>query len=253
MKKIIIYARLSQKHHNQKDLSLKNQIALCKRAVRNEIPSCRLEEQILILEDAGFSGQNFHRPGFEKMMDLVRQGEVEWILVKDLSRLGRNYEKVGYYMEKIFPRYQVRFTAIGDGYDSREREGKTSVYPLRNLLYEWYAKDIGKKVKQVKMHQREKGMYLGAVPPYGYQIENRILRRDSSYVVVFAMVVLHYNQKSSGEIGKWLEQNKISNPTAYNRTKQLYGTGQEIIWNSGTIRRILKREISHSRGDHYTA
>lgn len=114
--------------------------------------------------DDGYSGTNFDRPAFTEMMELVEQRRVRTIIVKDLSRLGRNYLEVGRYTEVIFPENKVRFIAITDGVDSAA--GDNEFAPFKNIINEWYAKDISRKVKSAFKAKALRGEYTGAYPPY---------------------------------------------------------------------------------------
>ena len=116
--------------------------------------------------DDGYSGTNFDRPAFTEMMELVEQRRVRTIIVKDLSRLGRNYLEVGRYTEVIFPENKVRFIAITDGVDSAA--GDNEFAPFKNIINEWYAKDISRKVKSAFKAKALRGEYTGAYPPYVY-------------------------------------------------------------------------------------
>lgn len=122
-----------------------------------------------IYSDNGESGTDFERPGFERMMDSVRNREVDCIVVKDLSRFGRNYVETGYYLEKIFPYLGVRFVAVNDHYDTENaKDGNELVLSLKNLVNDLYAKDISQKIHSSLITKRKNGEFLGSFPPYGY-------------------------------------------------------------------------------------
>ena len=117
--------------------------------------------------DDGFSGTNFNRPDFQRMISLVEQGKIGTVIVKDLSRLGRNYLMTGNYTEVIFPEYKVRFIAINDGVDSAC--GDNEFAPFKNIINEWYAKDCSRKVKSAFKAKALNGEYTGGYPAYGYR------------------------------------------------------------------------------------
>ena len=120
--------------------------------------------------DDGISGTTFDRPGFQKMEEMIENGEIGTVIVKDLSRFGRNYLEAGEYLEKIFPFMGVRFISITDGYDSllsSDAEGALMI-PLKNMMNDVYAKDISRKIITSFRARQEKGEYLPAFPPYGY-------------------------------------------------------------------------------------
>ena len=163
-----IYVRLSIENSGKDDDgdSIENQTSICKEYVE-EHPDLKLYD---IYEDNGKKGTNFDRPEFKRLMDDIRAGKVKCVLVKDLSRFGRDYIEAGEYLEKIFPFLGVRFISITDGYDSLtagDAEGALMI-PLKNMINDVYAKDISRKIITSFRARQEKGEYLPAFPPYGY-------------------------------------------------------------------------------------
>ena len=160
----ILYGRLSQEDERQGESnSIHNQkLFLEKYAADNGF------ENTLFLSDDGYSGTNFDRPAWKKIVEMIERGEVETLIVKDLSRLGREYLQVGQLMEFYFPEKGIRFIAVNDGVDSLV-ESSNDFNPIRNWANELHAKDTSKKVRDVKKVQAENGERLGAKPPYGYK------------------------------------------------------------------------------------
>ena len=163
-----IYVRLSIENSGKDDDgdSIANQISFCK-AYLTEHADLKLYG---IYEDNGEKGTNFDRPEFKRMMDDIRSGKVKCVLVKDLSRFGRDYIEAGEYLEKIFPFMGIRFISITDGYDSLtcdDAEG-TLMIPLKNMINDVYAKDISRKIITSFRARQEKGEFLPAFAPYGY-------------------------------------------------------------------------------------
>lgn len=163
-----IYARLSIENSGKDDDgdSIANQISFC-RAYLEEHKELKL---FGIYEDNGEKGTNFNRPEFQRMMDDIRDGKVKCVLVKDLSRFGRDYIEAGELIEKIFPFMGIRFISITDGYDSLtsdDAEG-TLMIPLKNMINDVYAKDISRKIITSFRARQEKGEFLPAFAPYGY-------------------------------------------------------------------------------------
>ena len=117
--------------------------------------------------DDGYSGTNFNRPDFKRMMERVEAGLIKRVIVKDMSRFGRNYLEVGYYTEVIFPEYDVQFIAVNDNVDS-EVQTDNDFTPFRNIMNEWYAKDISKKMKSAIKAKGNSGKHTNPLPPYGY-------------------------------------------------------------------------------------
>ena len=163
-----IYVRLSIENSGKDDDgdSIANQISFCK-AYLAEHTDLKLYD---IYEDNGEKGTNFDRPAFMRMMDDIRGGKVKCVLVKDLSRFGRDYIEAGEYLEKIFPFMGIRFISITDGYDSLtcdDAEGALMI-PLKNMINDVYAKDISRKIITSFRARQEKGEFLPAFAPYGY-------------------------------------------------------------------------------------
>ena len=155
----ILYARLSQDDGSQGESnSINNQrLILEKYAKENGF------ENLKFMADDGFSGTNFNRPSFKELMLLVENGQVETIIVKDMSRFGREYLEVGRYTEIVFPNYDVRFIAIGDGIDSLY--GNDDFTPFKNIINELYAQDCSRKIRAAKRAKAETGAWLGGKPP----------------------------------------------------------------------------------------
>ena len=118
--------------------------------------------------DDGYSGTNFERPDFKRLLHDIGTKKINCVITKDLSRLGRNYSKVGYYTEEYFIEKGVRFIAVNDGFDTM-REEENEIAPFKNVLNEWYPRDISKKVRQVKKSAARQGKYMGSHAPYGYR------------------------------------------------------------------------------------
>ena len=163
-----IYVRLSIENSGKDDDgdSIANQISFCK-AYLTEHTDLKLYD---IYEDNGEKGTNFDRPEFKRMMDDIRSGKVKCVLVKDLSRFGRDYIEAGEYLEKIFPFMGIRFISITDGYDSLNCDDAESalMIPLKNMINDVYAKDISRKIITSFRARQEKGEFLPAFAPYGY-------------------------------------------------------------------------------------
>ena len=163
-----IYVRLSVENSGKDDDgdSIENQIAICKSYVE-ERPYLKLHG---IFQDNGAKGTNFDRPEFYRLMDLLRAGKINCLVVKDLSRCGRDYSETGNYLEKLFPFLGVRFIAITDNFDSFNTDGteESLMIPLKNMINELYAKDISRKIITSFRARQERGEFLPAFVPYGY-------------------------------------------------------------------------------------
>ena len=160
----ILYGRLSQEDERAGESnSIQHQRDLLEKYARD-----KGFENTLFLADDGYSGTNFERPSWKKIVEMIEAGEVSTLIVKDASRLGREYLQVGYYMEIYFPQKNVRFIAVNDGVDSAV-ESSNDFNPIRNWANELHAKDTSRKVRAVKKLQAERGEWLGGRPPYGYR------------------------------------------------------------------------------------
>lgn len=170
-----IYARLSADHDERKNESVEVQIEIARKYVE-EFNLKNTEEIIDIIDyytDLGKTGSNFEREGFLRLLQDIRLGEINCVIVKDLSRFGRNYLEAGNYIEKIFPFLEVRFIAVADGFDTGKEgnENKQMASEIKNLVNDMYAKDFSKKAKLHLKQRREEGSYVGGPPPYGYMAE----------------------------------------------------------------------------------
>lgn len=201
--------------------------------------------------DNGRTGTNFERPDFERLMDDVRAGKVDCIVVKDLSRFGRNYKETGNYLERIFPFLDVRFIAVNDGFDTltAERTADGYIVPLKNIINEVYSKDIGRKVRSALMTKQQKGEFIGAWASYGYQKcandPHRIEPDPAAAPVVREIFNLRLTGISYLQIARMLNEKKIPSPGRYLCLKGLskresYANSQ---WTVTTVKKILTSEV----------
>ena len=206
--------------------------------------------QPLEFVDDGYSGTNFDRPAVKEMLSLVRAGKICCIVVKDLSRFGRNYLEVGDYLEQIFPFMGVRFIAINDGYDSNDYIGTTGGIEIafKSLLYDMYSKDLSEKVRSSLLIRRKRGDFIGPRAPFGYRFS------DNKKILMVDEVAAQYVKRifglacegcGTGRIAKLLNKEKIPTPGQYkNREKlQYHILDGEGYWDSGKVRKILQNKI----------
>ena len=205
----------------------------------------------LFLYDDGYSGTNFNRPGWQQVMELMENGQVETLIVKDLSRLGREYLQVGYYLELFFPNMGIRFIAVNDGVDSLV-EGSNDFSPIRNWANELHAKDSSKKVRAVKKLQAERGERLGGRPPYGYkkvdEDSKEIIPDDEAAAVVQRIFSLCASGKGPNQIARILREDKVLTPSNYYFQKHKKGhigldTTRPYAWSSSTVTAILDNKV----------
>lgn len=232
-----LYARLSEEtEENRERATVETQMELLRKFAAEQ------EDMVIAREYADISctGTNFERPGFEEMMRDMRDGVIDCIVVKDLSRLGRDYVETGNYIERVFPFFGVRFIAVTDGYDS-EKPGGELVMPLKNMVNEMYVKDLSKKMRTAHRAMWQKGEYSSGSVPYGYVNEGRQLCPDMKVRgTVQEIFRLFLEGCSLKEIARRLSI-KTVNPRAYKLTQ----AGREIPeglntgWNCVTVKLIL--------------
>lgn len=250
-----IYLRLSK---DDGDLgsgkSESNSISSQRDMIRSFI---RKQEDIEIYDiyvDDGYSGANFDRPEFKRMMNDVEFGEVNCIVVKDLSRFGRDYIEAGRLIQKTFPALNVRFIAISDNYDSMTADdNETSlVLPIKNFVNDSYCRDISQKVKSHLKVKREKGEYIGAFVVYGYRKD----KRNKNHLVpdAYAAEIVRdiFNWRISGMtlsgIAKKLNQRGILSPMEYkklngDKVSTSFAKYAKAEWSANAVKRILANEL----------
>ena len=242
-----LYCRLSQEDELKGDSnSIQNQ-----RAILEKYAKDNGFENVEVFVDDGYSGVSFNRPDFQRLLEMMEQGKVAVLITKDLSRLGRNYIEVGQYTEMLFPRWDVRYIAINDNYDSLYSEGN-ELAPFKNLFNEWYARDTSKKIRAVVKAKAERGERVGTVVPYGYRkdpdVKGHLLVNEDTAPVVRLIFSLCAEGKGPKVIANILREKQILKPTAYRyQTSGKYGatTDTEDIygWNDRTVAGILDNEI----------
>lgn len=239
-----IYLRLSVDSDYTGSDSLENQNQLA----RDYLEKCDDIDTVKVYIDDGETGTNFERPGFARMMSELRQNIINCIIVKDLSRFGREYLESGNYIEKVFPFLGVRFISVIDNYDSLNPDCDKDLLliSLKNLMHEMYAKDISKKVGSTyKMKQQNREFYRSSTIPYGYQIDERNLYSVGEAAFVVKEIFHFYaNGMSKYAISQWLYDNKICTPRQYIETGKVYADDTEVkVWQLSTIDRILKNSV----------
>ncbi|MDD4145404.1 recombinase family protein [Marasmitruncus massiliensis] len=250
----ILYGRLSQEDELKGDSnSIQNQRMLLEKYARE---NGFTNEKFLY--DDGYSGTNFNRPAWNEVMKLIENSEVETLIVKDLSRLGREYLQVGYYTEIYFPQRGVRFIAVNDGVDSLYSE-TNDFTPMRNYFNELYAKDSSKKVRIVKRAQAERGELLGGRPPYGYKrdenIRKGVVPDEEAAGVVKRIFGLCAEGKGPNQIARILTKEQVMNPCNYYYRKtgashRGLDTTRPYHWSGSTVTGILdnKTYLGHMAG-----
>ena len=225
-----IYIRLSKedmdKIKNQESESVKNQRKLIYKYLKDN----KFENYKEYIDD-GYSGTNFNRPGFIELMKDIESKQINMVITKDLSRLGRDYIKTGYYVEDYFPSKNIRYISILDGIDTFKNDTNNDVAPFKALFNDMVSKDTSKKIKSILKNKKEQGLFLGSKAPYGYKkdVKNKhkliIVEEESKAVKsIFKMAL---EGKSNLSIAKILNSCGISSP-------------KKGIWTATSIYNILK-------------
>ena len=198
-------------------------------------------------EDDGYSGTNFNRPGFQRMLTDIKAGKIKRVIVKDMSRFGRDYLQVGMYTDVLFPEFGVHFIAVNDGVDSTRGENEFTA--IRNVFNEMYARDTSKKIRATWQSKGKSGEHLTTIPPYGYikdqEDKKKWIVDEEAAAVVQKIFSLCVDGFGPTQIAKWLKQHQILNPTAYAHSKGLPAsnkpTADPYKWTNETVSRILER------------
>ncbi len=253
-----IYARLSSGRRDKTGglaagtESLGVQIEIAKRFVEtfNREEMGERMDVVRCYTDLGKTGSNFEREGFRHLLQDIRGGEINCVIVKDLSRFGRNYLEAAHYIENIFPFLGVRFIAVSDGYDTGKEgnENMQMTFAIKNLVNDLYAKEFSKKAKLHLARRRAEGSYVGGPPPYGYVTKWNEKKRvlvpdDNTRGVVSFLFETFVKTESYTATAKLLNKRKINPPTVYKKTKEVYYTSDENDykgWDKSAVKRILE-------------
>lgn len=214
---------------------------------------CARSGELALVEsyvDDGFTGTNFERPAFKRLIADIAAGKIDCVVVKDLSRFGRDYIGMGYYLEQYFTERDVRFIAIHDRIDS-ERGPYDMMLPLRNILNTQYARDVSQKVRKTFRAKQERGEYVGAFAPYGYvkdpSDKNRFLVDDEAASVVRRIYDLYAQGLAFSAIARTLNREGVASPLAYKHQHGMPLCGrsrsEQTLWSPNTVRSILRNAV----------
>lgn len=246
----IAYYRLSKDDgKNHESDSIANQRVLIREYVKNQ-PNITLVDEAF---DDGYTGTNYDRPGFQKVMDAVNAGTVNCVIVKDLSRLGREYVETGKYLEMVFPSMGIRFIAINDDVDSTKANSSNDILvPVKNIMNESYCRELSKKLRRQFKIQRSNGEYLGAFASYGYrknpEDKHKLVIDEYAAEIVRAIFVLKLRGFSQQSIADYLNAECILPPAEYKKSQGLnYKSGLKgsgkAVWRAYTVQNILTNPI----------
>ena len=243
-----LYIRLSVEDNNKRGNSIETQKLVLEKFLLGK-PELRLYD---IYIDNGATGTNFNRDGFQRMLSDIESGKVGCVIVKDLSRLGRNAIDTGYYIERYFPSHNVRFISVTDQFDSENPDNLHGgiILPLKNMINEAYALDIGRKIKAQARQDMKEGKYVGGRAPFGYMKDpddcHKLIIDPVAAPVVRQIFQWAYSHVALNRIVRNLNEMGIPAPSHYKKatgeitSPGLIGSGK---WQTRTVMKILESEV----------
>ena len=254
-KKTAVYIRLSDEDENVDGIikAESNSVAAQRVLIRDYIQRNGLEGETAEYVDDGYSGTNFSRPSFGRMMEDAKNGKISCIIVKDFSRFGRDHLETGNYLERIFPLLGIRFISVNDQFDSVDCEGMTGgmSVALKNIINSMYSKDLSNKVKSAMGTRASRGEYMGALVPYGY-VKNpedihQLIPDEEAAEVVRLIFTMAAEGKKKPEIARYL--NEQGTPTCMEHFQKIglkrktHREKEKKLWSITTIGDMLKNEV----------
>jgi len=251
---VAVYLRLSRDDVSGSGSAESNSIRSQRDLIRAYIRKQEDMEIYDIYVDDGWSGANFDRPSFRRMMEDIEAGHIDCVIVKDLSRFGRDYIEAGRLIQKTFPAFSVRFIALNDNFDSLTADfnEKTLVLPIKNFVNDAYCSDISKKVRSHQQVKREKGDFIGAFAAYGYRKNpenvNRLLVDEYAAGIVKKIFAWKIAGLSNLAIAEKLNGMGILSPLEYKKSQgEKFSTGfvtnVKAKWSAVAVKRILTNEL----------
>ncbi|MGX8700080.1 recombinase family protein [Caproiciproducens sp.] len=241
--KTAFYIRLSKEDdHDKESESVTNQRSLLTEFAREQ----RLDVFGTYIDD-GFSGTNFDRPDFQRMIADIEAKKINMVVTKDMSRLGRDYIQTGYYLEKYFPMNGVRYISLLDGVDTGVDSSVNDITPFKAILNDLYAKDISKKITSVKRDKQRRGQFIGGKAAYGYKLsekhKNTIEIDPPAAEVVRRMFSLALEGKSCHNIAVTLNKEGIPTPSQYANLTAAKKGAYNGKWSSERVTFMLRNEV----------
>lgn len=246
--KTAVYVRLSVEDNGKDSDSIENQTAM----IENYIASRAYLKKVAVFVDNGYTGTNFLRPEFHRMMEAVQAGLIDCVVVKDLSRLGRNYIEASQFIEKVCPFFDLRFIAINDGFDTATATSESQLSTaISNIINDYYAKDISRKVTSALNAKMERGDYIGNYAPYGYlkdpKNKNHLVVDPETSPIVTRIYLWRAEGMSYMGICKKLNDAGILSPSQLKRERGIETNfnqkARTILWNKHMITEILQSII----------
>lgn len=243
--KVGLYIRLSKedidKYHDV-SLSVENQII----ALENYVKENNYELYDKYIDD-GYTGTNFDRPGFKRMIEDIEQGKINMVVTKDLSRLGRDYIETGKYIEKYFPMKKVRYVSLLDGIDTMLDSSNNDIAPFKVVINDMYSRDNSKKIRTALKTMQMKGKWVGGCTPLGYMPDpndknHLVINEEEAYIVRKIFFLAHLGM-TYYQITDYLISNKIPTASMIRKKNNNAYMANEGIWSTKTVRNILENQL----------
>lgn len=244
--RVAIYIRLSkedEKDDKEKDSeSVTNQRNILLKFIKDNG-----YELVDIYIDDGYTGTNFDRPEFKRMIKDIELGKINMVITKDLSRLGRDYITTGEYVEKWFPKHNVRYISLLDGVDTMLDTTNNEIAPFKAIINDMYSRDNSKKIKVALKSKQQEGKWVGGCPPFGYKVDpnekNHLVIDDDEAPIVKKIFSLALSGKSKNQIINQLFDEKVPTPSMIRNINRVHKYSKLGYWNTTTIRAILSNEL----------
>ena len=251
---VAVYLRLSRDDIDSSTKAESNSISSQREMIRSYVREHEDMELFDIYVDDGYSGANFDRPEFKRMMADIEAGNVNCVIVKDLSRLGRDYIEAGRLIQKTFPAFHVRFIALTDNFDSQTADNSTKslVVPVKNFINDSYCRDISQKVKSSQRTKREQGKFIGAFAVYGYrksdEDKNKLCPDEYAAQIVRNIFAWKLEGMSAQAIALRLDGLGVLSPLEYKKSlgehySTSFRTNITAKWSAVAVNRILTNEV----------
>ena len=197
--------------------------------------------------DDGFTGTNFDRPGFNRLIEDIESGRINCVITKDLSRLGRDYIKCGYYVEQYFPQKKVRYISILDQVDTFLETANNDIAPFKALFNDMTSKDTSKKIRSILKNKKEQGKFIGSEPSYGYMRDpldkGHLIPNPEVAPIVKKIFEMAKNSVSVSDIATYLNNNKYSTPSLLKKKSENTNKKINSIWTVSSVKKILKNRM----------
>ena len=245
--KVAIYIRLSKEDlekdsTKEESYSVQNQKLLLENYVK--------EQEYLLIDtyiDDGYTGTNFERPAFKRMINDIESGKIDMVVTKDLSRLGRDYIETGKYIEKYFPLHNIRYVSLLDGIDTFLNSSNNDIAPFKAIINDMYSRDNSKKIRTALKTMQLDGKWVGGCTPLGYMPDfndkNHLIINEEEADIVRKIFSLAYSGMTYCQITNYLIKNKVPTATIIRKKNNNAYMANEGIWSTKTVRNILSNQL----------